>query len=62
VVAIFTFLAGLQRLGASRSSILSTLEPVVTLLLAAVCLGEALLPLQLAGGAMILVAAALVAR
>jgi drug/metabolite transporter (DMT)-like permease len=62
VVAIFTFLAGLQRLGASRSSILSTLEPVVTLLLAAVFLGEALLPLQLVGGAMILVAAALVAR
>jgi drug/metabolite transporter (DMT)-like permease len=62
VIAIFTFFAGLQRIGASRASILSTLEPVVTIVLAAAFLGEAVLPLQIAGGAMILVAAALVAR
>lgn len=62
VVAIFTFFAGLQRIGASRAAILSTLEPVVTIVLAALFLDEAVLPLQLAGGAMILLAAALVAR
>lgn len=62
VVAIITFFAGLQRLGASRAAIVSTLEPIVTITLAAVILSEPVLPLQIAGGAMILVAAALVAR
>lgn len=62
VIAIFTFFAGLRRVGASRAAILSTLEPVVTIVLAATFLGEAILPVQLAGGAMILAAAALVAR
>jgi drug/metabolite transporter (DMT)-like permease len=62
VVAIWAFLAGMQRLGAGRAAILSTLEPVVTVLLAALCLQEPLLPLQLAGGALILAAAVLVMR
>lgn len=54
VIAILTFFAGLQRLGAGRASMLSTLEPVVTVLLAALLLGEALSPAQLAGGVLIL--------
>lgn len=54
VVAILTFFAGLQRLGAGRASMLSTLEPVVTVLLAALVLGESLSPAQLGGGALIL--------
>ncbi|WP_237165324.1 DMT family transporter [Pandoraea vervacti] len=54
VVAILTFFAGLQRLGAGRASMLSTLEPVVTVLLAAMLLGETLTPAQWGGGALIL--------
>lgn len=54
VVAILTFFAGLQRLGAGRASMLSTLEPVVTVLLAAMLLGETLSAAQLGGGALIL--------
>ncbi len=54
VVAILTFFAGLQRLGAARASMLSTLEPVVTVALAALTLGEKLNPGQLAGGLLIL--------
>lgn len=62
VVAIFAFFAGLKRVGASRAAVLLTLEPVVTIVLAAAFLGEALLPLQMVGGAMILAAAVLVVR
>ncbi|VVD92843.1 DMT family transporter [Pandoraea anhela] len=54
VVAILTFFAGLQRLGAGRASMLSTLEPVVTVLLAAMLLGETLTAVQWGGGALIL--------
>lgn len=54
VIAILTFFAGLQRLGAGRASMLSTLEPVVTVLLAAMLLGETLTAAQLGGGALIL--------
>jgi drug/metabolite transporter (DMT)-like permease len=41
---------------------LSTLEPVVTILLAALLLGEAPKPLSLAGGGLILVAVVLLTR
>lgn len=54
VLAIATFFAGLERVGASRAAILSTFEPVVTLTLAAAVLGERLAPVQLAGGVCIL--------
>ncbi|TKC83152.1 DMT family transporter [Trinickia terrae] len=56
VAALLCFFAGLERLGAARTSMLSTLEPVVTVALAAITLGEALTPLQWAGGAAILAA------
>ena len=54
VVAILTFFAGLQKLGAAQASMLSTLEPVVTVLLAALLLGESIAPTQMIGGALIL--------
>lgn len=54
VTAMLAFFAGLARLGAARTSMLSTLEPVVTVLLAAVLLGERLTPLQWLGGAAVL--------
>jgi drug/metabolite transporter (DMT)-like permease len=54
VGAILTFFAGLARVGPSAASILSTLEPVVTVGLAAAAFGESLSVVQLAGGALVL--------
>lgn len=62
VVAITTFFAGMARLGAPDASTLSTLEPVVTVALAAAVLDERLAPAQLAGGALILSAVVVLAR
>jgi drug/metabolite transporter (DMT)-like permease len=56
VGAIALFFAGLQRVGPTAASILSTLEPVVTVGLASAVFGEALGPAQLAGGALVLAA------
>lgn len=56
VTAMLAFFAGLTRLGAARTSMLSTLEPVVTVLLAAVLLGERLSLVQWCGGAAVLAA------
>ncbi|SOZ37538.1 DMT family transporter [Cupriavidus neocaledonicus] len=54
VLAILTFFAGLQRLGAAQASMLSTLEPVVTVVLAALLLGEQIGAAQALGGGLIL--------
>jgi len=54
VGAIILFFAGLRRVGPSAASILSTLEPVVTVGLAAAAFGESLAPVQLLGGALVL--------
>lgn len=62
VLAIVFFLAGLERLGAVRASVYSTLEPAFTLLLAALLLGEPVTAMRLAGGALILGAVLLLAR
>lgn len=56
VVAMTAFLGGMQRVGPSRASILSTLEPPVTVALAFLVFGDRLGPLQLAGGASVLAA------
>ncbi len=56
VVAISLFFAGLRRVGPTAAAILSTLEPVVTVMLAFVVFGESLGPAQLAGGALVLAA------
>jgi drug/metabolite transporter (DMT)-like permease len=61
VIAVSTFFAGLARLGAARTSVISTLEPVVTVGLAALLLGERLSALQAAGGALVLAGALLIA-
>jgi drug/metabolite transporter (DMT)-like permease len=62
LVPVATFLAGLKRVGPSDAAMLSTLEPVVTVLLAAGIFGELLKPVTLLGGAMILSAVLLVTR
>jgi drug/metabolite transporter (DMT)-like permease len=54
VGAIALFFAGLRRVGPSTASILSTLEPVVTVVLAFVVFAESLGPAQLLGGALVL--------
>jgi drug/metabolite transporter (DMT)-like permease len=56
VGAIGLFLAGLRRAGPTAASILSTLEPLVTVALAFAAFGESLGPAQLAGGALVLTA------
>ena len=62
VLAIALFLAGLERLGAVRTSVYSTLEPAFTVGLAVLLLGEEVGALRLAGGALILGAVLLLAR
>ena len=56
VGAVSLFFAGLDRVGPTAASILSTIEPVVTVVLAFLVFGELLGPLQLAGGALVLAA------
>ena len=56
VVAVSLFFAGLERVGPTAASILSTIEPVVTVALAFLVFGEVLGTVQLAGGALVLAA------
>ncbi|RKH09635.1 EamA/RhaT family transporter [Corallococcus sp. CA053C] len=62
VVAVLTFFAGLQRIGPVNTSLLSTLEPVMAVVLGALFLGERLSLRQGAGGLLILVAVVMLAR
>jgi drug/metabolite transporter (DMT)-like permease len=52
--AIIAFFAGLARVGPSTASILSTVEPPVTVALAALVFGEVLTPVQVLGGVLVL--------
>jgi drug/metabolite transporter (DMT)-like permease len=56
------FLYGLRAIGGTRAGILMLMEPLVGVTLAALLLHEALLPIQVAGGAAILAAALLLQR
>jgi drug/metabolite transporter (DMT)-like permease len=62
VVAVTAFFAALALLGPSDTAIVSTVEPVVSVGLAALVLGERLSPVQLAGGLAVLLAVATLAR
>jgi drug/metabolite transporter (DMT)-like permease len=62
VAAVTLYFAGLKLIGPTRASTLSTLEPLVTVTLAALVLGERIAPVQMAGGALILAAVVLLAR
>ena len=55
-LATVCFIAGIRLLGAPRATILSTLEPVVGVALAAILFGTVPTPLQLIGGALIITA------
>ena len=54
VGAVSLFFAGLNRVGPTTASILSTAEPLTTVLLAFLAFGESLGPVQLAGGGLVL--------
>jgi drug/metabolite transporter (DMT)-like permease len=56
VGAIGLFFAGLKRVGATTASILATVEPLVTVVLAFLVFGEVLGAVQIAGGALVLAA------
>lgn len=57
-VALYAFLEGVKRIGPSAAALVSTIEPVVTIFLAWLLLGETLVPTQYAGAALILVSIA----
>ena len=54
VIPAFLLNAGMRRIGANSTSIISSIGPVITLYLAYVLLGETLTPLQLAGTALVI--------
>jgi drug/metabolite transporter (DMT)-like permease len=56
VVPVVAFMLGMGRVGAPTASILSTVEPVVTVGLAVAIYSEALGPLQVLGGGLVLAA------
>ncbi len=62
VIPVVTFLAGLDWIGPTNAAMLSTLEPVVTVLLAAWLFQERLNAISLLGGGLILVAVILLTR
>ena len=62
VLPVVTFLAGLKLIGPTSASMLSTLEPVVTVFLAALLFGETLGWIALIGGGLILIAVVILAR
>jgi drug/metabolite transporter (DMT)-like permease len=62
VLADGSFFAGLPHTGASRAAILSTVEPLCTLILSALLLGEVIPPVRFLGGALILGSVILIHR
>lgn len=55
-IAIQAFYAGARRIGAAQAALISTVEPIYTIALAAWLLGIGLTPIQLLGGVLIIVA------
>ncbi len=62
VLAIAAFLTGIKRIGAAQASIISTLEPVITLILGVALLDESISVSQLIGGTLVLTAVILLAQ
>ncbi len=61
-IAIAAFLSGIKHIGAAQASIISTLEPVITLGLGVALLGESVSGSQLLGGVLVLAAVILLAQ
>lgn len=62
IIPVVLFLAGLERIGPINAAMLSTLEPVVTVLLAMWLFGDTLQPIVLLGGGLILTAVILLTK
>lgn len=62
VIPVATFLAGLERVGPTNAAMLSTIEPIVTVLLAARLFGDQLEPIVIVGGVLILIAVLILTR
>lgn len=60
VIAMFTFFKGLELIGSTKSSILSTVEPVITIAASTFLLKEHITWMQLLGGVAVLTGALLV--
>ena len=54
IIGIIFFFAGLKKIGPTNAAIISTLEPVITVILSILLLGESITLSQLGGGIMIL--------
>jgi drug/metabolite transporter (DMT)-like permease len=54
-LAIQTFYEGAKRIGAAQAALVSTVEPIYTIALAALLFGERLGPIQLGGGTLIII-------
>jgi RarD protein len=59
VFAIVAFFVGVEKIGPSNAAILSTIEPVVSVVLAGFLLGERISIVQLIGGSLILISSLL---
>ncbi len=53
-IAIQAFYAGVRRVGGARAALISTVEPVYTVVLAMILFGERLTAMQLVGGALVI--------
>lgn len=62
VLAILAFFAGMTRLGPTNAALLSTVEPIVSVLLGALILSEILTAPRILGGVLILGAVILLTR
>jgi len=54
-LALQTFYAGARRIGAAQASLVSTVEPIYTIVLASILFNERLTPVQLLGGALVII-------
>lgn len=59
-IALFTFMAGMKRVGSTIASVLCTAEPVTAVVFSALLLSQKMTPLQLLDGLVILIGAILV--
>ncbi|SIS19977.1 DMT family transporter [Natronorubrum thiooxidans] len=60
VVPVLTFFAGIAKIGASRASIISTAEPVVTVTLGVLVLGESVTVVTIVGGTLVITGVVLI--
>lgn len=60
VISMASFFAGIKLIGPTKSAILSMVEPVITIIFSTILLNENMKLLQLVGGAIVLLGAALV--